>query len=308
MRASSHQAPRDFACAQPLSRKRYAYPPPQDGPPQASERLRSRGLPLARRRKVSIGAGRRPSFSLSTSKAHDQFHGSERCPSRKFAERSCEPTRVRHCPVRSAAPPDPHRRLGGARRRRAGRAGGAGRPRRNRPARVGRLDLRVDGCHQGAEARSERLRGARRRPQPDAHLSRAARGDDGDRRRDGISGRAIRAAFHRGLLHCLCRLAHRQLGAFCRGAAGRLQEVQHRLVAAPHQRGRLHRRADRRARDRQRISAFCRLARRSDPAGALHQGRNRASRRLPGGDDRRQAQLRLDDRAARRRRDYRGPT
>ena len=52
------------------------------------------------------------------------------------------------------------------------------------------------------------------------------------------------------------------------------------LVAQAHQRGRLHRRADRRPRDRQLPAGLRRTAQGSGPARALHQDRDRHPRRL----------------------------
>jgi hypothetical protein len=58
----------------------------------------------------------------------------------------------------------------------------------------------------------------------------------------GIAGRraqracqTLRDCVHCRVLDCLCRVDHRQLRAFRRGHAGRLQEIRHRLVAPAHQ-------------------------------------------------------------------------
>ena len=116
----------------------------------------------------------------------------------------------------------------------------------------------------------------------------------------------IRPRLHRRVLDRLCELDRRQLRPFRGGDAGRPAEVRHRLVAQAHQRGRLHLRAARRARDRQFLSALRRVHQGSGPARTLHQDRHRHPRRRVRGDRGRQAQPRVVAAAARRRRDHRG--
>ena len=128
------------------------------------------------------------------------------------------------------------------------------------------------------------------------------------RRRGGARRRRqdIRRRLHRRLRHRLCELVRRQLGLYRHRHAGRPGEVRRLVVAAAHQRRRLHRRPDRRPGHRQRLSAFRRLAEGGDPAGALHQDRHRPARRLHRRDRGGQAHARLVAAAARRRGDRRG--
>ena len=73
---------------------------------------------------------------------------------------------------------------------------------------------------------------------------------------------------HGGVLDRLCELDRRQLRPSRGGHARRSAEIRHRLVAQAHQRRRLHRRAPRRPRHRQFLSALRRMAarRRSGPS------------------------------------------
>ena len=114
-------------------------------------------------------------------------------------------------------------------------------------------------------------------------------------RRGGARGRrqALRHRFHRRLRLRLCELVHRLLGVSRDRHARRPGEVRRELVAPADQRGRLHRRADRRADRRQRLSAPRRLAEGGDPPGALHQDRHRHPRRLHRGHRGGQAQPRF---------------
>ena len=117
-------------------------------------------------------------------------------------------------------------------------------------------DVSLDQPLERAGARLESLREPRRRGLAPRHLPRSHRRSVRRRLPARRRRQAVRCGLHSRVCDRLCELVRRLLGVSRRGHPRRSSQVRRLVVAQAHQRGRLHCRASRRPRDRERLPGF----------------------------------------------------